>query len=169
MSEAFRLHRSLKGVCMSCSFRRALTLVVSASVLASLVPAAALAAPSSGTAVRPSVAIVKRGLTKTWDLDKETSVDKITLVWRSVKLLKTRKAVPYRDFVEPGKWVTPVTAVFDQKTVRTSYDVLNDTEIRSCFTYRVTFSGIFWKGDFGWKYKNRDVTAKQTAYQYRCT
>ena len=43
---------------MSCSFRRALTLVVSAAVLASLVPAAALAAPSSGTAVRPSVAIV---------------------------------------------------------------------------------------------------------------
>ena len=153
---------------MSCSLRRALTLLAAVSVLASLSAAPAGAATDATTATRPTVAIVKRGLTKTWDLDKENSVDKITLVWRSVNLLPTRKAVPYRDFVEPGKWVTPVSAVFDQKTVRTSYDVLNDTEIRTCMTYRVTFTGIFWQGEFGWTYKNRNVSSKQTAFQYRC-
>ena len=150
-----------------CGIRRAIAAALALAVLSSVLAASAAAAPSA--VVRPTPTVVKRALTKTWDLDKENSVDKITLTFHSLKLLATRKAVPYRDFVEPGKWVTPVTAVFDQKTVRTSYDVLNDTEIRSCFTYRVTFSGIFWKGDFGWKYKNRDVTAKQTAYQYRCT
>lgn len=72
----------------------------------------AQAATESATATRPTVIIAKRALTKTWDLDRETSVDKVTLTFRSLQLLTTRRAIP-TDFVE-GAWVTPVASVFDQ-------------------------------------------------------
>lgn len=153
---------------MSCGMRRGL--VPAAVVGLTLVLSAPVAASTSSTSVtgRPSVAVVKQGLTKFWDRDQETSVDKITLRFRSLRLHGTRRAVPTRDFVESTKWVTPVSAVFDQRTVRTSQDILNGGTIRSCFVYRVTFTGIFWQGDFGWTFKNRDVKTKRLSSQYRC-
>jgi hypothetical protein len=125
------------------------------------------AAAAEAAAERPSVAIVKRGLTRYWDTDQENSVDKITLTFRKVKVLATRKAVPGRDIVE-SSWVTPVTAVFDQRTIRTSTDILNGGTIRSCFLYRVTFDGIFYRSEFGWAFKNRDTKTARLSSQYRC-
>jgi hypothetical protein len=131
---------------------RPLALAVAVSLLA---VTAAQAAPESTTATRPTVATVKRILTKTWDLDQENSVRKVTLTFRSLKLLTTRRAIP-TDFVE-GPWVTPVAAVFDQRSVTTSPNILTGGTDYYCTTYRVTFTGIFWKGDFGWAGKNRNV------------
>ena len=147
--------------------RRVLVLT---SLLALVVTSTATAAGSSGAAAaaeRPTVAVVKRGLTRFWDTDQETSVDKITLTFRRLSVLATRKAVPGRDIVESA-WVTPVTAVFDQQTVRTSSDVLNGGTIRSCFLYRVSFNGVFYKSDFGWTFKNRDTKTTRLSTQYRC-
>lgn len=147
--------------------RRVLVLV---SLLALVGTATAAGATSSGTAAtaeRPTVAVVKRGLTKFWDVDQENSVDKISLKFLRLHLLATRKAVPGRDIVESA-WVTPVTAVFDQRTVRTSSDILNGGTIRSCFLYRVSFNGIFYKSDFGWTFKNRDTKTTRLSTQYRC-
>ena len=152
---------------MSDTARRCLVL---ASLLVLVVAPSAAggnAADAAAAAERPSVAIVKRGLTRFWDTDQENSVDKITLSFRRVKVLVTRKAVPGRDVVESA-WVTPVTAVFDQRTIRTSTDILNGGTIRSCFLYRVTFNGIFYRGEFGWAFKNRDTKAARLSSQYRC-
>ena len=152
---------------MSDTARRCLVL---ASLLVLVVAPSAAgdnAADAAAAAERPSVAIVKRGLTRFWDTDQENSVDKITLSFRRVKVLATRKAVPGRDVVESA-WVTPVTAVFDQRTIRTSTDILNGGTIRSCFLYRVTFNGIFYRGEFGWAFKNRDTKAARLSSQYRC-
>jgi hypothetical protein len=141
--------------------RRALVLAVAiVSVLAVALPAVAAESASSK---RPTAAAVKRALTKTWGTDYKTSVDTVTVQFKSLRLLTTRRSVPNRDFIEPGKWVTPVAAVFDQKTVRRSYDILSDTNTRECSIYRVNFTGIFWRGDFGWSYKNRDVASKRTS------
>lgn len=145
-------------------------LFVLVSLLALVVTSAAAGEPSStaaATAERPTATVVKRGLTKFWDTDQETTVDKITLKFLRLKILATRKAVPGRDIVESA-WVTPVTAVFDQRTVRTSSDILNGGTIRSCFLYRVLFNGIFYKSDFGWTFKNRDTKTKRLSTQYRC-
>lgn len=147
--------------------RRAL---VVASLLALVVSSTAVGAVHSGaaaTAERPSLTIVKRGLTKFWDTDQENSVDRITLKFLRVKVLATRRAVPGRDIVESA-WVTPVIAVFDQRTVSTSTDILNGGTIRSCSVYRISFIGIFYKGDFGWAFKNRDTKTKRLSSQYRC-
>ena len=144
--------------------------LVLASLLALVVTSTATAAASSGAAAaaeRPTVAVVKRGLTRFWDTDQETSVDKITLTFRRLSVRATRRAVPGRDVVESA-WVTPVTAVFDQQTVRTSTDVLNGGTIRSCFLYRVSFNGVFYKSDFGWTFKNRDTKTTRLSTQYRC-
>ena len=139
-----------------------MVLVLGASV------SAATAAQTTTPVERPSVATVKRGLVRFWDTDQENSVDKITLVFRSVKLPPTRRSIPATDVVE-GDWVTPVTAVFDQRTVRTSTDILNGgATIRSCYVYRVSFVGIFWKGDLGWAFKNRSTKTKQVSSRYRC-
>ena len=151
-------------------FRSGGSVLALASLLCLVVASAAAGAVSVGTseaAERPSVTVVKRGLTKFWDKDQETSVDTITLKFRKVKVLATRRAIPGRDVVESA-WVTPVTAVFDQRTVRTSTDILNGGTIRSCFLYRVSFNGIFYKGDFGWAFKNRNTTTKRLSMQYRC-
>lgn len=148
--------------------RRVLALAVLVTAVATSTATAAESSEGTALAQRPTVTVVKRGLTKYWDVDQETSVDKINLTFRKVSILATRKAVPGRDVVEAA-WVTPVTAVFDQRTVRTSTDILNGgATIRSCFLYRVTFNGIFYKGDFGWTFKNRDTKAKRLAHQYRC-
>jgi hypothetical protein len=152
---------------MSDTGRRCLVL---ASLLALVVaPSAASnnAAVAEAAAERPSVAIVKRGLTRYWDTDQENSVDKITLTFRRVKVLATRRAVPGRDIVESA-WVTPVTAVFDQRTIRTSTDILNGGTIRSCFLYRVMFDGVFFRGEFGWAFKNRETRTTRLSSQYRC-
>jgi hypothetical protein len=143
--------------------RRVLRPLLLAAVLSVAVLAAAPAkgAFESSAATRPTVTIVKRGLTKTWDLDRENSVDKVTLSFKSVRLLKTRRAVPNRDFIEPNAWVTPVAAVFDQKIVTLSPNILTGGTDRYCLIYRVSFTGIFWKGDFSWTYKNRDVNARR--------
>jgi hypothetical protein len=144
--------------------------LVLASLLALAITATAAGAAASDAAVsaeRPSVAVVKRGLTKFWDTDQENSVDKITLTFRKLSVLATRKAIPGRDIVE-SDWVTPVSAVFDQRTVRTSSDILNGGTIRSCFLYRVTFNGIFYRGDFGWTFKNRATKTTRLSTQYRC-
>jgi hypothetical protein len=147
--------------------RRGLVLA-SLSILVVAPSAVAGSTAAGGSAVeRPTVSLVKRGLTKFWDVDQENTVDKITLRFRSVKILATRKAVPGRDIVE-SDWVTPVTAVFDQRTVRTSSDILNGGTIRSCFVYRVAFNGIFYRGDFGWTFKNRDTRTKRLSSTYRC-
>ena len=151
-------------------FRSGGSVLALASLLCLVVASAAAGAVSVGTseaAERSSVTVVKRGLTKFWDKDQETSVDTLTLKFRKVKVLATRRAVPGRDVVESA-WVTPVTAVFDQRTVRTSTDILNGGTIRSCFLYRVSFNGIFYKGDFGWAFKNRNTTTKRLSMQYRC-
>lgn len=144
---------------------RALRPLLVAAVLAvvSLAVSPANAAFEAASATRPTAATVKRGLAKTWDLDRENSVDKITLTFRSVKLLQTRRAVPYRDFVEPNAWVTPVAAIFDQKIVTLSPNILTGKTDRYCLIYRVNFTGIFWRSDFGWAYKNRDVKTKRVA------
>ena len=133
--------------------------VALAALLATAVPAHT--AVESPSATRATSVVVKRSLTKTWALDYQSSVDKVTLTFKNVKLLMTRRAVPYRDLVEPNVWITPVAAVFDQKTVRRSHDILTGQTVRSCWIYRVNFTGIFWKGDFGWTYKNRDVKTKR--------
>lgn len=153
-----RLSGSARGVLVLASL---FALVVMSSA------AAASSSDASAKAERPTVAIVKRGLTKFWDTDQESSVDTVTLKFRRVKVLATRKAIPGRDIVESA-WVTPVVAVFDQRTVRTSTDILNDSTIRSCFLYRISFNGIFYKGDFGWTFKNRDTKTKRLSMQYRC-
>ena len=119
----------------------------------------AQAQTESSAAVRPTVTIVKRALTKTWDLDHENSVDKITLTFKSLRVLTTRRAIP-ADNVE-SRWVTPVASVFDQKVVTTSPNILTGTVDRSCLLYRVTYNGIFWKGDFGWMHKNRNTSWKR--------
>lgn len=152
---------------LSVTKRRLLALV---SLLALVVTSAAAAGTSSGMATaaeRPTATVVKRGLTKFWDTDQETSVDKITLKFLRLNILATRKAVPGRDIVESA-WVTPVTAVFDQRTVRTSSDILNGGTIRSCFLYRVSFNGIFYRSDFGWTFKNRNTKTMRLSMQYRC-
>lgn len=144
-----------------------------ASLLGLLTTSAAAAATSASDASaaaqaqRPTVTVVKRGLTKFWDTDQENTVDKITLKFLKVKILATRKAVPGRDIVE-STWVTPVSAVFDQRTVSTSSDILNGGTIRSCAVYRVFFNGIFYKSDFGWTFKNRDTKTKRVSFKYRC-
>ena len=134
-------------------------LLLAATVVSVLAVPAAQAAPESATVTRPSLTIAKRLLTKTWDLDRENSVDKITLSFRSLRLLTTRRAIP-TDFVE-GSWVTPVASVFDQKIVTLSPNILTGTTDRYCVLYRVNYTGIVWKGDFGWMHKNRQVTAKR--------
>lgn len=152
---------------MSCTARRCL--VLASLLVLAVAPSAAggNAAAAGAAAERPSVAIVKRGLTRFWDTDQENSVDKITLTFRKVKVFATRKAVPGRDIVE-SSWVTPVTAVFDQRTIRTSTDILNGGTIRSCFLYRVTFDGVFYRGDLGWTFKNRNTKTARLSSQYRC-
>ena len=147
--------------------RRGLALASSLALAATLVAAGGTAPAASAAADRPTVAVVKRALTRFWDTDQETSVDRITLTFRKVNVLATRNAVPGRDIVEAAR-VTPVTAVFDQRTVRTSSDILNGGTIRSCFLYRVTFNGIFYKGDLGWVFKNRDTKTKRLSSEYRC-
>ena len=148
-----------------CNAWRVLALASTMVLVLGVSVSAATAAQSTATVERPSVATVKRGLTRFWDTDQENSVDKITLVFRSVKLHSTRRSIPTTDFVE-GDWVTPVTAVFDQRTVRTSTDILNGgATIKSCY---VSFVGIFWKGDFGWAFKNRNTKTKQVSSIYRC-
>lgn len=150
--------------------RLARSVLVLASLLALVVSSTAAGAVHSGvvaTAERPSVTIVKRGLTKFWDTDQENTVDKISLRFLRVKILATRKAVPGRDIVESA-WVTPAIAVFDQRTVSTSTDILNGGTIRSCSLYRISFNGIFYKSDFGWAFKNRDTKTKRLSSQYRC-
>lgn len=147
--------------------RRGLALASLAVLVAAPSAVAENASTSATAAERPTVSLVKRGLTKFWDTDQENSVDKITLRFRSVKLLPTRRAVPGRDIVE-SDWVTPVAAVFDQRTVRTSTDVLNGGTIRSCFLYRVSFNGIFYRGDLGWTFKNRDTKTTRLSSVYRC-
>ena len=147
--------------------RRALVLVSLLGLVATSTAAGALSSDTSATAERPTVAIVKRGLTKFWDSDQETSVDKITLKFLRLNVLATRRAVPGRDIVE-SSWVTPVTAVFDQRTVSTSTDILNGGTIRSCYVYRVSFNGIFYKSDFGWTFKMRDTMTQRLSSQYRC-
>lgn len=151
-------------------FRLGRRVLVLASLLCLVVSSTAVGAVHSGeaaTAERPSITVVKRGLTKFWDVDQENSVDKITLKFLRVKILATRSAIPGRDIVESA-WVTPVIAVFDQRTVSTSTDILNGGTIRSCAVYRISFNGIFYKGDFGWVFKNRDTKTKRLSYQYRC-
>jgi hypothetical protein len=136
-------------------------LALAAVILPVLAVAPAQARTEATASKRPSAVIVKRGLTKTWALDYNNSVDKVTLTFRSLQLLPTRRAVPYRDFVEPGKWVTPVASVFDQKTITMSPNILTGQTDRTCRIYRVNFTGIFWRGDFGWTYKNRNVKTKR--------
>ena len=144
--------------------RRGFRPLLFAAVLAVAVAAApANAAFESSAATRPTAGIVKRGLTKTWDLDRENSVDTITLAFKSVRLLQTRRAVPSRDYVEPNAWVTPVAAIFNQKIVTLSPNILTGQTDRYCVLYRVNFTGIFWKGDFGWSYKNRDIQTRRVA------
>lgn len=146
---------------------RVLVLVTLLALCVTSVAAGASSSAKATTAERPTMTVVKRGLTKLWDTDAETSVDRITLKFLRLTILPTRKAVPGRDIVESA-WVTPVTAVFDQRTVRTSSDILNGGTIRSCFLYRVSFNGIFYKSDFGWTFKNRDTKTKRLSTQYRC-
>lgn len=136
-------------------------LLLAATVVAVLVVPPAQAATESATATRPSLTIAKRLLTKTWDLDRENSVDTITLTFRSLRLLATRSAIP-TDFVE-SSWVTPVTSVFDQKIVTLSPNILTGATDRYCVLYRVNYTGIVWKGDFGWMHKNRQVTTKRSS------
>jgi hypothetical protein len=133
--------------------------LLAATVVAVFAGAPAQAQPESSVAVRPTVTIVKRALTKTWDRDRENSVDKVTLTFRNLRLATTRRATP-ADFVE-GAWVTPVASVIDQKIVTLSPNILTGGTDRYCELYRVNFTGIFWKGDFGWAYKNRNVTTKR--------
>jgi hypothetical protein len=145
-------------------FSRAWRPLLLAAVFVAVAVAVAVATPAqasteSATVTRPTVPIVKRVLTKTWDLDRENSVDKVTLTFRSLRLLTTRAAIP-TDFVE-GRWVTPVASVFDQKIVTLSPNILNGGTDRYCLLYRVTFTGIVWKGDFGWMAKNRNVTTRR--------
>jgi hypothetical protein len=40
---------------------------------------------------------------------------------------------------------------------------LEPTGDGQCLVYRWNWTGIFWKGDFGWTFKNRDVTFKRIA------
>ena len=134
-------------------------LLLAATVFGVFAVAPAAAQRESTAATRPTGAIVKRALAKTWDLDRENSVDKVTLTFRSLRLSTTRRAVS-TDFVE-GAWVTPVASVIDQKIVTLSPDILDGGTDRYCLVYRVNFTGIFWKGDFGWSYKNRNVTTKR--------
>jgi hypothetical protein len=145
--------------------RRVLRPLLVGAVLAllSVAVSPASAAFESSAATRPTATIVKRGLTKTWDLDRENSVDKVTLTFKNVKLMQTRRAVPARDFVEPNAWVTPVAVTFDQKIVTLSPNILTGKTDRYCLIYRVNFTGIFWKGDFGWSYKNRDIKTRRVA------
>lgn len=147
--------------------RRGVTLAALSLLVAAPSAVAGTASTSSTAAERPTVSIVKRGLTKFWDTDQENSVDKITLQFRKLSLRTTRRSVPGRDIVE-SDWVTPVVAVFDQRTVRTSTDILNGGTIRSCFVYRVSFNGIFYRGDFGWAFKNRDTKTTRLSSTYRC-
>ena len=133
--------------------------LLTATVVAIVAVPSAAAATESATATRPTVTIVKRVLTKTWDLDRENSVDKVTLTFRSMRLLSTRPAIT-TDFVE-SRWVTPVATVFDQKIVTLSPNILTGVVDRYCLLYRVSFTGLFWKGDFGWMHKNRNVTTKR--------
>jgi len=144
-------------LCVSPARRALVAAVAALAVLALALPATAAESASK----RPTTASVKRALTKTWALDYNNSVETVTLHFKSLKLLTTRPSVPNGDFIEPGKWVTPVAAVFDQKTVRRSHDILSGKDTRECSIYRVNFTGIFWRGDFGWSYKNRDVTTKR--------
>jgi hypothetical protein len=144
---------------MKLFFRPLRLMLLAATVVAVFAVAPAQAQTDSSAAVRPTVTIVKRALTKTWDLDYENSVDKITLTFRSLRVLTTRRAIP-NDNVE-GRWVTPVASVFDQKVVTTSPNILTGGVDRRCLLYRVTYNGIFWKGDFGWMHKNRNTSAKR--------
>lgn len=134
-------------------------LLLAAILVAVFAPASAQGATESATVTRPTVTIVKRTLTKTWDRDRENSVDTVSLTFRSLRLLTTRQAIP-TDFVE-ARWVTPAAVVFDQKIVTLSPNILDGGVDRYCLIYRVNFTGIFWKGDFGWMSKNRNVTTKR--------
>jgi hypothetical protein len=138
---------------------RPLLLVVLTTVVALLAIGPAQARPESATVTRPTVTIVKRLLTKQWDLDEENSVTKVTLTFRSLSLLRTRQAIP-TDYVE-SRWVTPVAGVIDQKMVTLSPNILNGGTDRYCYLYRINYTGIYWKGDFGWRGKNRNVTVKR--------
>ena len=143
-------------------FSRALRPLLLAAVFVAFVATTpAQGSPGSATVTRPTAPTVKKLLTKAWDLDRENSVDKVTLTFRSLRLLTTRAAIP-TDFVE-GKWVTPVASVFDQKIVTLSPNILDGGTDRYCVLYRVTFKGIVWKGDFGWMAKNRNVTTKRVS------
>ena len=144
---------------MMLSYRTLRSMLLAATLVAVVTVAPAQAQPESSAAVRPTVTIVKRALSKTWDLDRENSVDKVSLTFRSLRLLTTRRAIP-ADFVE-GAWVTPVVSVIDQKIVTLSPNILTGGTDRYCVLYRVNFTGIFWKGDFGWMYKNRNVITKR--------
>lgn len=139
--------------------RVGLRLTVLVFVLLAAIVAPAGAETKASAVERPSSTVVKRSLVKVWDRDRENSVDKITLTFKSLKLLTTRRAIP-GDLVE-GAWVTPVASVFLQRTVTTSSNILTGGVDRYCLTYRVNFTGIFWKGDFGWMFKNRNVTTKR--------
>ena len=138
---------------------RPLLLVVVATAIALLSVGSAQARPESATVTRPTVTVVKRLLTKQWDLDEENSVTKVALTFRSLKLMRTRSAIP-TDYVE-SRWVTPVAAVIDQKSVTLSPDILTGNTVRYCYLYRINYTGIYWKGDFGWRGKNRNVTTKR--------
>ena len=141
-------------------FRPALGRVLFAALLAALAATMpAQGSSGSATVTRPTAPIVKKLLAKKWDLDRESSVGEVTLTFRSLRLLTTRTATP-TDFVE-GKWVTPVASVLDQRIVTLSPNILSGGTDRYCLLCRVTFTGIVWKGDFGWMAKNRDVTTKR--------
>ena len=109
------------------SYRTLWSMLLAATLVAVVTVAPAQAQTESSAAVRPTVTIVKRALIKTWDLDRENSVDKVSLTFRSLRLLTTRRAIP-TDFVE-GAWVTPVVSVIDQKIVTLSPNILTEAPI----------------------------------------
>jgi hypothetical protein len=138
---------------------RPLLLVLVATAVALLSVGPAQARPEAATVTRPTVTIVKRLLTKQWDTDEENSVTKVSLTFRSLALMRTRPAIP-TDYVE-SRWVTPVAAVIEQKSVTLSPNILTGETVRYCYLYRINYTGIYWKGDFGWRGKNRNVTTRR--------
>ena len=124
-------------------------------VMLLLVAPAQAATDARAAAGRPSVAIVKRALITHYATDAQYGPWKNRIAFKTLRLLATRSSVPNRDFIEPGKKVTPVSSSF----ILTSRDTKNGY----CFVYSYSFTGIFWRGDFGWEFKNRDVKYKRIA------
>jgi hypothetical protein len=149
--------------------RRALLCAISAISVVALVGTGAAEAKKKPP--RPTVTIVKKGFTNTWDTEFEHTTGgpgSITLKFEKVRLGKTRRNRGESIQMPYGTWYTPAQATFvqtiDHETCEPELSSPYVQAENPCTTNhqvtRVVATGNFYKSDFGWRYVPKGATTK---------